>query len=54
MDSLTWVQNYYVGVDRCANNQKLLNDKVLLTNTSAIPGPGMAEHTIAMMLMLTR
>lgn len=54
MEALRWVQNYYVGVDRCANNQKLLNDKVLLTNTSAIPGPGMAEHTIAMMLMLTK
>lgn len=54
MDNLTWVQNYYVGVDRCANNEKLLNDNVLLTNTSAIPGPGMAEHTMAMMLMLTK
>ncbi len=54
MDKLSWVQNYFVGVDRCAHNQKLMNDKVLLTNTSAIPGPGMAEHTIAMMLILTR
>lgn len=54
MEALTWVQNYYVGVDRCANNQILLKDKVLLTNTSAIPGPGMAEHTITMMLMLSR
>ena len=54
MDRLTWVQNYYVGVDRCTNNEKLLKDNVLLTNTSAIPGPGMAEHTMAMMLMLTK
>ena len=54
MERLTWVQNFYVGVDRCAANKKLLNDPVLLTNTSAIPGPGMAEHTIAMMLMLTK
>ena len=54
MENLTWVQNFYVGVDRCASNEKLLNDNVLLTNTSAIPGPGMAEHTMAMMLMLTR
>jgi phosphoglycerate dehydrogenase-like enzyme len=54
MVNLTWVQNYYVGVDRCASNEQLLNGKILLTNTSAIPGPGMAEHTMAMMLMLTR
>ncbi len=54
MKTLTWVQNYYVGVDRCVRNEKLLNDPVLLTNTSAIPGPGMAEHTIALMLMLTK
>lgn len=54
MERLTWVQNYFVGVDRCTGNEKLLNDNILLTNTSAIPGPGMAEHTIAMMLMLTK
>lgn len=54
MEALTWVQNYFVGVDRCADNKKLLEDSVLLTNTSAIPGPGMAEHAIAMMLMLTK
>lgn len=54
MENLTWVQNFYVGVDRCASNEKLLNGNVLLTNTSAIPGPGMAEHTMAMMLMLTK
>ena len=53
MERLTWVQNYFVGVDRCASNEKLLNDPVLLTNTSAIPGPSMAEHTMALMLMLT-
>ncbi len=54
MENLTWVQNFYVGVDRCASNEKLLNDNVLLTNTYAIPGPGMAEHTMALMLMLTK
>lgn len=54
MGRLTWVQNYYVGVDRCASSEKLLNDPVLLTNTSAVPGPSMAEHTMAMMLMLTK
>ena len=53
MAKLRWVQNYYVGVDRCLDNQLLLEGNVLLTNTKAIPGPGMAEHAIAMMLMLT-
>lgn len=54
MEKLRWVQNYYVGVDRCIDNKRLLEGNVLLTNTKAIPGPGMAEHTMAMMLMLTR
>ncbi len=53
MEKLRWVQNYYVGVDRCTNNELLLQGNVLLTNTKAIPGPGMAEHAMAMMLMLT-
>jgi phosphoglycerate dehydrogenase-like enzyme len=53
MDKLRWVQNYYVGIDRCLENQLLLEGNVLLTNTKAIPGPGMAEHAMAMMLMLT-
>ena len=52
MKNLRWVQNYFVGIDRCMDNELLLEGKVLLTNTKAIPGPGMAEHTMAMMLML--
>lgn len=54
MKNLRWVQNYFVGIDRCTDNELLLEGKVLLTNTKAIPGPGMAEHTMAMMLMLAR
>jgi phosphoglycerate dehydrogenase-like enzyme len=54
MKNLRWVQNYFVGIDRCTENSLLREGKVLLTNTKAIPGPGMAEHTIAMMLMLAR
>jgi len=54
MENLRWVQNYFVGIDRCTDNELLLEGKVLLTNTKAIPGPGMAEHTMAMMLMLAR
>lgn len=53
MHELTWVQNYFVGIDRCTDNAQLQTGKVLLTNTKAIPGPGMAEHAIGMMLMLT-
>ena len=54
MKNLRWVQNYFVGIDRCTDNELLLEGKILLTNTKAIPGPGMAEHTMAMMLMLAR
>ncbi len=54
MPQLRWVQNYYVGIDRCTDKPRLLDGDVLLTNTSAIPGPGMAEHAMTMMLMLAR
>ena len=53
MRNLTWVQNYFVGIDRCTDNEYLKKGQVLLTNMQAIPGPGMAEHAIGMMLMLT-
>ncbi len=53
MSKLRWVQNYFVGIDRCTANELLREGKVLLTNTKALPGPSMAEHVIAMMLMLT-
>ncbi len=54
MPRLRWVQNYYVGIDRCTDKPRLRAGEVLLTNTSAIPGPGMAEHAMTMMLMLAR
>jgi len=54
MPQLRWVQNYYVGVDRCTDKPQLRSGDVLLTNTSAIPGPGMAEHAMTLMLMLAR
>jgi phosphoglycerate dehydrogenase-like enzyme len=54
MPQLRWVQNYYVGIDRCTDKPQLLAGDVLLTNTSAIPGPGMAEHAMTLMLMLAR
>ncbi len=53
MHRLAWVQNYFVGIDRCTDNALLQTGRVLLTNTKGIPGPGMAEHAIGMMLMLT-
>jgi phosphoglycerate dehydrogenase-like enzyme len=53
MQRLRWVQNYSVGIDRCVDNPQLHTGRVLLTNTKAIPGPGMAEHAIGMMLMLS-
>ena len=53
MWNLRWIQNYFVGVDRCTDNELLLQGEVLLTNTKAVPGPGIAEHVMGMMLMLT-
>jgi phosphoglycerate dehydrogenase-like enzyme len=54
MAQLRWVQNYAVGIDRCTDNPRLRDGEILLTNTSAIPGPGMAEHAMTLMLMLAR
>jgi phosphoglycerate dehydrogenase-like enzyme len=52
MWNLRWVQNYFVGIDRCSDNERLLEGQVLITNIKAVPGPGMAEHVMAMTLML--
>ncbi len=53
MRNLRWMQNYFVGIDRCTDNELLQEGEVLFTNTKGVPGPGIAEHVMGMMLMLT-
>jgi phosphoglycerate dehydrogenase-like enzyme len=51
---LRWLQATSSGVERCAGRPELADGDPLLTNMRAIAGPVIAEHTIAMMLALTR
>jgi len=53
-NSLRYILNYYAGVDRCTSSPLALQRDLLVTNMKRIYGPGIAEHTIAMMYALTR
>jgi phosphoglycerate dehydrogenase-like enzyme len=52
--SLRYILNYSAGVDRCTSSPLALERDLLVTNMQRIYGPGIAEHTIAMMYSLTR
>ena len=51
---LFWVQVYSAGVERCIANDSLHKGNRLLTNGQRIGSPGLAEHSIALMMMLAR
>lgn len=51
---LFWVQVYSAGVERCIANASLHKGNRLLTNGQRIGSPALAEHSIAMMMMLAR
>ena len=51
---LFWVQVYSAGVERCIANDSLHKGSRLLTNGQRIGSPGLAEHSIALMMMLAR
>jgi phosphoglycerate dehydrogenase-like enzyme len=51
---LLWVQVYAAGVERCLANTGIRKDNMLLTNGQRIASPALAEHSIAMMMMLAR
>jgi len=52
--NLRYILNYTAGVDRCTRSPLALKRNLLVTNMKRIYGPGIAEHTIAMMYSLTR
>ncbi|PLW84204.1 D-2-hydroxyacid dehydrogenase [Kineobactrum sediminis] len=53
-ESLLWVHSYTVGMDRCSNaDEALLGDRVF-TNNKRLSGPTIAEHSIAMLLSISR
>lgn len=51
---LFWVQVYSAGVERCVSLPGMEVGKKLLTNGQRIASPALAEHAIAMTMMLAR
>jgi phosphoglycerate dehydrogenase-like enzyme len=51
---LEWIQWPAAGVERCVQQPLLHERHILLTNLQRAAGPSMAEHVIAMMLLLSR
>jgi phosphoglycerate dehydrogenase-like enzyme len=52
--NLRYILNYSAGVDRCMSSPLIRERDLLVTNMQRIYGPGIAEHAIGMMYMLTR
>jgi phosphoglycerate dehydrogenase-like enzyme len=52
--ALQWVQVYSAGVERCLANDGIRSGNKLLTNGQKIGSPALAEHAVAMMMMLAR
>lgn len=53
-EDLRYILNYSAGVDRCMKSPLIHERDLLLTNMQRIYAPGIAEHVIGMMYMLTR
>lgn len=52
--NLKWIQAPSAGVEFVAKIPELANSDVLLTNTRGAHGPSIGEHTIALLLAMTR
>lgn len=51
---LRWLHNYTVGMDRCKGLSDAQRRDMLFTNNKRLSGPAIAEHTMAMLLSLSR
>jgi phosphoglycerate dehydrogenase-like enzyme len=51
---LPWVQVLWAGVERCVREKVVQDRHLLVTNMQRVAGPSMAEHVMAMMLVLSR
>ena len=51
---LVWLQSYFVGVERCVSAPNAAELDVVLTNVQRLSAPTIAEHAIAMIMMLNR
>jgi phosphoglycerate dehydrogenase-like enzyme len=52
--NLRWLQHYGVGVDMCTLQPEISDRNFIMTNNQHYSAPPIAEHVIAMMMMLTR
>ena len=52
--NLHWLQHFGTGVDRCLMSPEAQEADFILTNSQHTAGPPIAEHVIAMLMMLTR
>jgi len=52
--NLFWIQVYSAGVENCVENPSMKKGNKLLTNGQRIGSPALAEHAIALMMMLAR
>ena len=53
-DDLLWLHNYSVGMDRCKGLSEQQVENVVFTNNKRLSGPTIAEHTIAMLMSISR
>ena len=53
-EKLHWLQHFGTGVDRCLLSPAAQQADFILTNAQHTAGPPIAEHVIAMLMMLTR
>lgn len=51
---LRWLHSYFVGMDRCMQAPAAVRERVVFTNGQRLSAPAIAEHTIAMLLALSR
>ncbi len=52
--ALRWIQTQSAGVEDCVAIPKVHNGGIILTNMQRVNGPNIAEHTMALILTLTR
>jgi phosphoglycerate dehydrogenase-like enzyme len=51
---LQWIQSLWAGVERCIGEKVVRDRQLLVTNMQRVAGPSMAEHVMALMLVLSR
>ena len=53
-EKLRWLHNYSVGMDHCQGLSEAQLSDVVFTNNKRLSGPAIAEHSMAMLLSLSR